>query len=218
MFNIKKKYSQLDLEYDTVYEKRFNNYMIFLLGFLILLNLFTFFIGSRVVISGESMYPTLHNDENVFLNKIYYSVKNPEYNDIVVFKSHNTNNDGFVKRIIGLPGDTIEIKDGYIYRNGLLVEEFYLDSEYIKWFENSKQSNFTSDFSLKEGAYENSVKYFSDLKLSEFNKLESDNDLIYIPNDYYFVLGDNRPHSIDSREIGLISKESLEGKVYNFFK
>lgn len=215
MFDFKKR--KLNLDDGLYYKNKSNRFLILCFSLMILLNLLNLIIGNRVVISGESMYPTLHNEESVFLNKIYYKVSKPKYNDLVVFKSHNSDDDFFVKRIIGLPGDTIEIKEGILYRNGAIVKESYLDSEYIDNFEKIRNSKFTFDFSLEEHAYDNSFDYLSTLKLSELKDLESENGLIKIPDNYYFVMGDNRPESLDSREIGLIDKESIEGKVSNFF-
>ena len=83
-----------------------------------------------------------------------------------------------IKRVIGLPGDTIEIKDNVLYVNGNIYEEEYLDED-LEY----------PDFFLSDLGYDT------------------------IPEDMYLVLGDNREDSLDSREIGLISKDNINGKI-----
>ena len=124
------------------------------------------FIITPVRVDGVSMNPTLENNEILILNKLDKS-----YNrfDVIVFKYNNTK---LVKRIIGIPGDTIEYKDNKLYING----------KYIK--ENFKHKD-TSDFTYST----------------------------VIPENSYYVLGDNRVNSLDSRIIGLVEKEKIEGTV-----
>lgn len=121
------------------------------------------FIITPVRVVGSSMYPTLE-DSNIILLKKYD--KNYERFDVVVFYR---NNERLIKRIIGLPGETIEYKDNNLYINDLLVEDIKLN-----------------------------------IKTTSFNK-------VTIPNDSYFVLGDNRIDSLDSRIIGVISKKDIIG-------
>lgn len=126
------------------------------------------FIVTPVQVDGESMYPTLYNNEILLLKK--YD-KNYERFEIVVFKYNNSK---LVKRVIGLPGETVSYKNNELYINGEKVEDVDLDV-------------YTSDFDLSDLGYK------------------------VIPDDYYFVLGDNRINSIDSRRIGLISKDDILG-------
>lgn len=123
------------------------------------------FIVTPVQVDGNSMYPTLKNNEILLLKK--YDKKYKRF-DIVVL---NYNNSKLIKRIIGLPGEHIEYKDNKLYING----------KYIK--ENFKRNTETSDFEIDKK----------------------------IPKGYYFVMGDNRDNSTDSRIIGVISKNDLEG-------
>lgn len=127
------------------------------------------FIITPVRVDGLSMYPTLKNGEILLLKKYDKSF---ERFDIVVVKYDTTR---IVKRIIGLPGDTIEYKNSILYVNGVEVEEPYLDS------------TRTSDFDL------------SKIHLTK------------IPDDYYFVMGDNRNNSTDSRVIGAVPKKDILG-------
>lgn len=122
----------------------------------------TFFI-TPVRVVGSSMYPSL-KDGNIILLKKYD--KNYERFEVVVFYR---NNERLIKRIIGLPGETVEYKDNNLYINDVL-------------FEDIKLNTITTSF-----------------------------DKIKIPNDSYFVLGDNRIDSLDSRIIGPISKDDIIG-------
>ncbi|MBA4495833.1 signal peptidase I [Paenactinomyces guangxiensis] len=76
-------------------------------------------------VHGTSMFPTLNGDELLIVNKWIYKVSAPEYGDIVVF--HTPEERDFIKRVIGLPGDRISIKNGKVYRNGQLLREPYIN-------------------------------------------------------------------------------------------
>ena len=127
------------------------------------------FIVTPVIVSGTSMYDTLNDGDILLLEKFD---KNYERFDIIIFDYNNTK---LVKRVIGLPGEHIEYKDGKLYINGNLVDEEF--------------SSITSDFTLEYLGYE------------------------IIPEGYYFVLGDNRNLSSDSRVLGLIKSDSINGKA-----
>mgnify|MGYP003295478480 CR=1 FL=1 len=126
------------------------------------------FIVTPVQVDGDSMYPTLKNNEILILKKYDKSYKRF---DIVVF---NYNDSKLVKRIMGLPGETIYYKNNELYINNNKINDVDL-------------SVVTNDFNLEEIGY------------------------TVIPEGYYFVLGDNRSNSLDSRRIGLVSKDSILG-------
>ena len=133
----------------------------------LLIALFTVkFIGQRTVVIGQSMERTLSNGDNLIVNKIGYRLHDPERFDIVVFPYRNDRTQKFVKRIIGLPGETVQIIDGVIYINGEVLEEYY----------------------GKEFMVDGGVAI----------------DPVLLSEDEYFVLGDNRNNSMDSRvaEVG----------------
>lgn len=146
------------------------NLNFFLILFIILIILSRIFLYSFYKVNGESMFPTLKDKQIIVVNK--YS-KEYNYNDIIVFKNKE-NNELFIKRVIGLPNDTITIKNNKLYRNNKLVEESYL-KEYV-------------------------------VTLGEIN--------VKVPSNKYFVLGDNRVKSLDSRVLGCISKKDIIGKVF----
>ncbi|MBR3198514.1 MAG: signal peptidase I [Bacilli bacterium] len=137
----------------------------------IIVVLFRSFIMTPVEVEGQSMYSTLKNGEILILKK--YD-KNYKRFDVIVFKNEK---DKLIKRVIGLPGESVEYKDNKLYINGKYVKE--------KFLKNDQQ---TYDFSLEELGYKK------------------------IPKNYYFVLGDNRTNSTDSRIIGLINSKQITGK------
>ena len=126
-----------------------------------------------IMVSGNSMVPTLNNGDVMILNKFKYLVNDIKRFDIVVVDYEN---EYIIKRVIGLPGDYVEYKNDILYVNGKKIKEEY-DREY------------TEDFNL------------NDLNIEK------------IPNNYYLVLGDNRPISKDSRKIGLIDKKNIKGST-----
>ena len=140
---------------------------------------FVYYIGLRTSVVGPSMTPTLENKQEILVNRFIYSVSNPKPNDIVVFLPNgNEKAHYYVKRIIGVPGDTVQIKDGAVYVNGELFDE----------------------------AVETAAILDAELAAEE----------ITLGEDEYFVLGDNRNNSEDSRyaNIGNVKKEYIIGKAW----
>ncbi|HLQ71870.1 MAG TPA: signal peptidase I [Bacillota bacterium] len=135
------------------------------------------------VVDGESMEPTLEDGYNLMVNKIIYDVADVDRFDVIVF--HKNVKDDYVKRVIGLPGDSIEYKDDQLYVNGEYVEEAFLESGSF-----SKYDTKTKDFTLKEVTGQTRV-----------------------PEGKLFVMGDNRTNSLDSRKFGFISQNQIVGKV-----
>lgn len=100
------------------------------------------FIFALVIVDGSSMEPTLYNSERLILNKISYSFSQPERGDVIVF--HANKSDDYIKRVIGLPGETIEVKNDELYINDKLIEEPYLNNEKERL--HSVSSILTKDF------------------------------------------------------------------------
>lgn len=143
------------------------------------------FLFTPVLVKGASMMPTLEDQDRVIINKIGPKFKSVDRFDIVVVKMNEEEN--YIKRIIGLPGDKIEYKDDQLYINGEKYSEPYLD-QYKKELKDS--GSLTYDFTLEQILGETTV-----------------------PEGDYFVLGDNRRVSKDSRvpEVGFIPKEKIMG-------
>lgn len=149
---------------------------------LVLAGICRHFLFSPVTVYGESMSPTLANHEKVIVSK----VGEIHRFDIIVF--HALDEDAYyVKRVIGLPGDSLEIKNDTLYINGKPYAEPYLKQNKAHIEEGSK---LTGDFTLKEITGKSTV-----------------------PKDSFFVMGDNRRISKDSRMFKFISAKSVVGKV-----
>ena len=136
----------------------------------LIINTFVFRI---VIVEQTSMSPTLAPKERVYLDKLAYIFHEPEHGDIIILNSPIAEDTRYVKRIIGLPGDTLELKDGTLYRNGKIVSEPYI-------------------METTNGAFK-----------------------VTVPEGKYFVMGDNRNLSLDSRNeaIGCIDRDLILGKV-----
>ncbi|MCD8336933.1 MAG: signal peptidase I [Lachnospiraceae bacterium] len=150
------------------------------IGFVILATwLILHFVGQRTVVDGRSMNDTLQDGDNLIVEKLSYRFGNPQRFDIIVFKPYEDSDELYIKRIIGLPEETVRIdQDGNIYIDGELLEEDY-----------GKET------------IENPGRASEEITLGE---------------DEYFVLGDNRNNSTDSRteRVGNVSRDSIVGKAW----
>ena len=161
--------------------KEFLNTAIYLLCVLVAVWLVITFVGQRTEVEGASMENTLHNGDNLIVDKLSYRFHDPERFDIIVFPYQYEENTYYIKRIIGLPGETVQIMDdGSIYINGEKLEENY-GMEVIK------------PETIGRAA-----------------------EPIELGDDEYFVMGDNRNNSSDSRTdmVGNIKRENIIGKAW----
>jgi signal peptidase I len=142
------------------------------------------FLFTPIVVDGVSMMPTLEDGDRMIVNKIGYTIGKPDRFDIVVF--HAPEQKDYIKRIIGLPGDTVEYRNDILYINGEPMEEPYLN----QYKEEVADSPLTEDFTLE-------------------GKLNSE----VVPKDHVFVLGDNRRKSKDSRHIGVVPIDEIIGST-----
>lgn len=175
-----------------------------LIGLLITLSiLFNVFI-QRVQVSGHSMDPTLKTDEKLF------AVKHIPIDrfDIVVAKEKTDDENIFIiKRVIGLPGDTVEYKKDQLYVNGKKINEPYLDS----FKEKLKDGSLIDYFTKINSNYAN-----FDFNTDYLTVDSSGNDTfkVTLKSDEYFLLGDDRPISKDSRAVGPIKKSDIISKTF----
>lgn len=161
--------------------KEFLSYVVWLLGVWITVQLIIHFVGTFSVVDGDSMQPTLHDKEYLWVDKLSYHFSEPERFDIVIFPiMYRGRESHFVKRIIGLPGETVYIDEsGVIYINGEVLDEDY-----------GKEA------------------------IAEYNRYRAKEPLT-LGEDEYFVMGDNRNHSSDSRveSVGNIERSRIIGKA-----
>lgn len=138
-----------------------------------------FYFGRQVKNSGDSMRPAVLDGDIVLVNRMIYDASKPKRGDIIVFKPNgNENARSYIKRIIGLPGETVQIKDGEIYIDGEKLEEKY--------------------------------------ETTAIEDAGTASEEITLDGDEYFVLGDNRRNSEDSRmaDIGNVKRSEIEGKAW----
>ena len=136
------------------------------------------FVGQRTEVSGSSMETTLSDKDQLIVDKMTYRFRDPKRYDIVVFPYQYQDNTYYIKRIIGLPGETVQILSGMVYIDGMRLDEHY-----------------GNEIMENPGIAE------EPLTLGE---------------DEYFVLGDNRNNSEDSRfaSVGMVKRKNVVGKVW----
>ena len=175
-----------------------------LVGLLITLSiLFNVFV-QRVQVSGHSMDPTLKTNEKLF------AVKHIPIDrfDIVVAKEKTDDENIFIiKRVIGLPGDTVEYKKDQLYVNGKKINEPYLDS----FKEKLKDGSLIDYFTKINSNYAN-FDFNTDYLTTD--KSGNDSFKVTLKSDEYFLLGDDRPISKDSRAVGPIKKSDIISKTF----
>ena len=138
-----------------------------------------FSAGMRTSVVGDSMEPVLSNGQEILMNRIIYRISMPKRGDVIVFLPNgNQNSHFYVKRVVGLPGETIQIRDGSVYIDGVLLAE-----------------DESVDKSADPGIAQNELQ---------------------LASDEFFVLGDNRNSSEDSRSgnIGAVKKDTIIGKAW----
>ena len=136
--------------------------------------------------------------------------KKPERGDIVVFKMPSDNKTDYIKRVIGLPGDRLQMMNGRLYINDVLVPREKLSEE--DWIiEKEGKVHYTKYMETLP----NGVKH---LIYERSDSMQQDTtDVIIVPEGYYFMMGDNRDNSYDSRFFGSVPKQNLEGKARFIF-
>ncbi|MGN0311217.1 MAG: signal peptidase I [Lachnospiraceae bacterium] len=150
---------------------------------LVIAFVFVYYIGQRTGVIGGSMSPGLDDGDQVLMNRFTYLISDPKPNDVIVFKPNgNEKSHYYVKRVVGVPGDKVQIIEGTLYINGKMFEEV------------------------------------ADVPSMDYAGLAEDE--ITLGTNEYFVLGDNRNNSEDSRyaNIGPVKKEHIVGKAWFVIK
>ena len=132
------------------------------------------FLYQPVKVEGTSMAPQLHDQDRLFINKFAYDFEKIERDDVVVFYYPRDTQKSYIKRVIGLPGDSVRIVDGQVYVNGAAVDEPYVPARY-------RDVRSMDEFKVPEGEY--------------------------------FVMGDHRSISSDSRDFGPVARNLIYGKA-----
>lgn len=152
------------------------------------------FLVSVFTIPSGSMLNTIQIGDYILVNKLSYGLKlpfsdtwiykgeGPQYGDIIVFKYPKNTSVDYIKRVVGLPGDVVEMRDKQFYRNGKKVEEDYIVNTRPNWI----------------GPLDNMAPF-------------------KVPADQYFVMGDNRDNSEDSRAWGTVGRDAIYGKAWRIY-
>lgn len=166
-----------DIEKKSGMKEVFNTIAV---AFVIAMIIRTFLLEAYTIPSG-SMRNTLLEGDFLLVNKTAYNFSDPKHGDIVIFRYPIEPEKAFVKRVIGTPGDEIEIKDKVVYRNGERLDESY-------------------------AIIDPDIPVFQDIK---------DNVAKFVvPNGMYYMLGDNRDNSLDSRFWGFVNRKDIVGKPW----
>ena len=131
--------------------------------------------SARYMVQGQSMYPNFDDNQVLYVSRLNYIIGSPERTDIVVFHYPRNPQEDYIKRVIGLPGDLVEIRDTLVYVNGEPLEEPYINEA-------------CTPGDCPEGRWQ-------------------------LGPEEYFVMGDNRNHSSDSRAFGPVSRDLIVGEV-----
>lgn len=140
------------------------------------------------IVDGPSMQPNFHTGERIIVNKIIYDIRQPKHGEVIVFHVPSEGRD-FIKRVIGVPGDTVKVEGDTVTVNGQVVDETYIKEAVNAKHNNNELYNTEADFP---------------------NERVSDGT---VPEGYVFVLGDNRSNSTDSRSIGYVPFGDIVGRA-----
>jgi signal peptidase I len=132
------------------------------------------FATARFIVEGSSMEPNFHTGQMLIISRLTYRLSSPQRGDVIVFQYPGNPVDDYIKRVIGIPGDIVEIQNGNVLINGHIISEPYLPSR-------------TGE--VYRGKW-------------------------VVPADSYFVMGDNRLHSSDSRSWGMLAREYIIGQAW----
>ncbi|MHC4526093.1 MAG: signal peptidase I [Planctomycetota bacterium] len=159
----------------------------------------------------NTMVPTIMARDRAFSNNIAYDYKNPEYGDVVLFKNPKNRKSNYIKRVVALGGDTVEMSDGQLLINGMVLERelvgtktFWMKKKQVEgevFWETNGSARYQTFFSGQESGIGEQKKDFGP---------------VTVPQYHCFVMGDNR-HSEDSRMFGSISYGALKGRFTQIY-
>jgi signal peptidase I len=171
----KSKQKPADLPRPALRRKSFGREILDLFVLIIAIYALVNLASVRFIVDGDSMLPNFQNGNFLIVSRVNYLLGEPEYGDIVVFHYPNGPEEDYIKRVIGLPGDTVEIRDTLVYVNGVHRDEPYINES--------------------------------------CRRQSCPNRLWELGAEEYFVMGDNRNRSSDSRSFGSVNRKFLVGEV-----
>ena len=140
-----------------------------------------FFVAQPFIVQGASMDPTFATGQYLIVDEISYRFNEPERGDVIVLRYPRNPSRFFIKRLVGLPGETLDIKNGVVsITTAENAEPFVLDEPYVTFLKTDGR----------------------------------DDEIIKLKEEEYFVMGDNRPNSSDSRDWGILPKDLIIGKAF----
>lgn len=161
------------------------------------------FVAQAYNIPSGSMKPTLLVGDFILVNKLVYRFSEPQRGDIVVFKYPIDPNIDFIKRIVALPGEQVEVRNNQVFINGKPLPLI----EVGRGEDNGKRTVIYEEV-LPEGI-KHKVQFYEDFPFSK-----RDFGPVVVPPNHYFVMGDNRDNSEDSRYWGFLPRENIVGKAF----
>jgi signal peptidase I len=161
------------------------------------------FVAQAYNIPSGSMKPTLLVGDFILVNKLVYRFSEPQRGDIVVFKYPIDPNIDFIKRIIALPGEEVEVRNNQVFINGKPLPLIEVE----RGEDNGKRTVIYEEV-LPEGI-KHKVQFYEDFPFSK-----RDFGPVVVPPNHYFVMGDNRDNSEDSRYWGFLPRENIVGKAF----
>lgn len=171
-------------------------------GTLIILSLIILFtVFKPYKIQGPAMAPNYSNGDTYITNKLAYTFEQPQRGDVVVYNFSQKPSYVIIGRVVGLPGEKIMIKEGKVYLNGHPLNEKYLPSDISTLTSDKREFNESEE----EGEFV--------FKVIHGTKIIDEGQELQILDNHYFMMGDSRGDSVDSRDLGLVEKKNIKSKV-----
>lgn len=188
-------------------KKNVKRLAVYLALLFLLSSLTVIYLVQVTAVTGSSMAPTLEDGQRILINKFEYGLKDPKRFDIVVFRYLYKHNQYYVKRLIGLPGETVQIKDGAVFINGEALQV-------IDRAEMIQTAGRTSEPIQTAGRASEPIQAAGQAS-EPIQAAGRASEPVLLGKDEYFVLGDNRNFSSDSREadVGNVKREQILGKA-----